>query len=523
MPAFRTVSLSGALLLAGLSGLSEDASAVIPQEGVRVAVIGAASGADYNLNVVHTLMLQSRGFGMPDIDDSLPRAAYEIAIVDMYDAAAETPRTEDLSSYDVLLVYNDVAFADPIAMGDVVATLIEGGTSVVLAGDSVDTTLGLQGRFALQNQSPVLYGNAAAPESHLSISALDPADEWLSGPTRGITPEWGVVEIDGGQASYHVEGLVAKAQAEVTHTWSDGEPAVILQDPAIPSHGHVAVVNVFPPSDDVDPNSWEHATHVGKLLVQTILWTQGHTRTYGFCMEFDPVDGWFPQLIPPLNQPPPPFCQFCQIGVAMGDVATRIACRDAAVDCLPTGNPVECTQFLDPRTELGAVTENKQTYQDLNCNGIDIFDEPTFDPNIDPQCLSNIDPNTGQPYDNNDYYHDFNRFTCDYVTDGFDPDHDLLSAGSVTILEADGTNIAEVVNLACDNCPEYYNPNQFDWDLDGVGDLCDNCPYVVNPPQPGIGQLDSDMDELGDACDNCILVANPDQWDQDDDGNGDVH
>jgi hypothetical protein len=98
-----------------------------------------------------------------------------------------------------------------------------------------------------------------------------------------------------------------------------------------------------------------------------------------------------------------------------------------------------------------------------------------------------------------------------------------------------------------DNCVDTYNPDQADWNFDGVGDACekckdydqdgvcdteDNCVQVANPDQ-----ADSDADGIGDACDpcndrdqdgvcdpndNCIDVPNPDQVDSDNDGIGDA-
>ncbi|PIO37621.1 hypothetical protein AB205_0172440, partial [Aquarana catesbeiana] len=46
-----------------------------------------------------------------------------------------------------------------------------------------------------------------------------------------------------------------------------------------------------------------------------------------------------------------------------------------------------------------------------------------------------------------------------------------------------------------DNCPLLFNPRQFDYDKDEVGDRCDNCPYVHNP-----AQIDTDNNGEGDAC-----------------------
>jgi len=111
-----------------------------------------------------------------------------------------------------------------------------------------------------------------------------------------------------------------------------------------------------------------------------------------------------------------------------------------------------------------------------------------------------------------------------------------------------------------DNCPGVFNPNQEDFDSDGIGDVCDdctdtdgdhygnpgfsyntcpddNCPFIDNHTQD-----DSDNDNVGDACDdcpgyddnvdydgdlhpdgcdNCVFNYNPDQEDSNGDDIGD--
>lgn len=119
------------------------------------------------------------------------------------------------------------------------------------------------------------------------------------------------------------------------------------------------------------------------------------------------------------------------------------------------------------------------------------------------------------------------------MTCASDPDHDNLG-------------------FACDNADERFNPDQSDFDSDGIGDVIDLCPTVAGanntadsdgdgigndcdscrhtttfynvasfPLQgwqqvrniPDIGDLDGDG--IGDACDNCIAVPNCEAYDVD--------
>lgn len=63
------------------------------------------------------------------------------------------------------------------------------------------------------------------------------------------------------------------------------------------------------------------------------------------------------------------------------------------------------------------------------------------------------------------------------------------------IHEESKNSLTTIISPQQDNCPLLYNPRQFDFDKDEVGDRCDNCPYEHNP-----AQIDTDHNGEGDAC-----------------------
>jgi len=80
---------------------------------------------------------------------------------------------------------------------------------------------------------------------------------------------------------------------------------------------------------------------------------------------------------------------------------------------------------------------------------------------------------------------------------GADPDRDFVGT------EVEGTREGGM----CDNCPEVFNPDQSNGDMDALGDACDPCPRDFS-----VG-ADADADGADDACDNCLDLANPLQED----------
>ncbi|MDO4880538.1 MAG: thrombospondin type 3 repeat-containing protein [Capnocytophaga sp.] len=128
---------------------------------------------------------------------------------------------------------------------------------------------------------------------------------------------------------------------------------------------------------------------------------------------------------------------------------------------------------------------------------------------------------------------------CMFVANPDQADFDNDGIGDVCDDDKDGDNVRD----SYDNCPDIPNTDQKDTDGDGKGDVCDddidgdgipnaqdNCPTKYNPDQKdtdndGIGDIcsgDMDNDKVIDENDNCPQTYNPDQKDTDGDGIGDV-
>jgi hypothetical protein len=520
--------------------------------GYRVAIVGAASDPAMHIAVRDHMMLADRMLGAPH-PLPMPRPAYGIARVDVYDATNSTPTLPEVATPDVVFVYAEqgVPFANADAVGDLVASLVEGGAGLVIAGDALSSANFLGGRFETQALSPVLPGTSTSA-ANLGLQALDPVDAWPPGPVIGHQSLWSV-RFDDFADGEHVSGLTPIRSAVTIAEYTNGEPLLITSEPALAGHGRVAALNVNPFPDDVDPGSWDLDDDIDQLIANTVLWSAGFERRVGMCVE-EGVGGLTPIYADQLHIAratalvSEELDQYTLRGLGEGtmSVDTVLEWGNLPKPWMTPVLPLRCNtddQCGEPslpfNTVRCATVENLDIFQDLNCNGISVENEPLID-NSSQECQANVDPATGLPYDNNDYYFDYFRFECRYVTDGFDADEDLLSAGTITVVPDGGYLPKETFTLSCDNCGDVYNPNQYDMDFiayfsqrevftwgamanipDGLGDACDPMPVVdATAFMPLGGYDDIDGDGFADAIDNCRDIPNTDQYDDDLDGLG---
>jgi hypothetical protein len=82
------------------------------------------------------------------------KAHANVAVVDTFDAFNNTPTLSQLQSYDLVFTVGSMGYKDRAALGDVLASYVDGGGVVVQTGTDWLTDYSVQGRWATQGYSP---------------------------------------------------------------------------------------------------------------------------------------------------------------------------------------------------------------------------------------------------------------------------------------------------------------------------------------------------------------------------------
>ncbi len=82
----------------------------------------------------------------------------DITLVDYFDARLATPSLAQLLAYDVVFVFSNFGFLDPVALGDVLADYVDAGGGVVSAEGAFSSGYDLQGRFITGGYSAFIAG-----------------------------------------------------------------------------------------------------------------------------------------------------------------------------------------------------------------------------------------------------------------------------------------------------------------------------------------------------------------------------
>lgn len=166
-------------------------------------------------------------------------------LVDTFEASTSTPTLAMLMPYDSVLVYTNIDFPDPVAIGDVLADYFDGGGRVVVAPGASCSGFGIAGRFVTDNYLVMTMGFANPnPDPMVIIESNSPL----------------MVDVTELTVELHCDGDPVSGAKVVASLSTSGDPLVVRG--MVNGRGRVDV-NFFP-----SPGVW---TGDGAALLRNAL------------------------------------------------------------------------------------------------------------------------------------------------------------------------------------------------------------------------------------------------------------
>ncbi|UCD36956.1 MAG: choice-of-anchor D domain-containing protein [Fidelibacterota bacterium] len=173
-----------------------------------------------------------------------------------------TPTLAELQAFDAVIVWKNYTYLDQIALGDNLASYVDGGGGVVLAvfesGGMLDRMLG--GRWASEEYYVISRSPSQTGQVTLGTIAV---------PDHPIMS--GVYSLDGGTYSYRPSTTSLTEGSTLIASWSDGIPLAAVKDL---SGVNRADLGLFPPSSDII-TSWLVGTDGDLLMANALVWVAG--------------------------------------------------------------------------------------------------------------------------------------------------------------------------------------------------------------------------------------------------------
>ncbi|OQC03963.1 MAG: hypothetical protein BWX80_02638 [Candidatus Hydrogenedentes bacterium ADurb.Bin101] len=242
-------------LLNGASGASLSVSPVtldfaVPVEGVETQQVTLENTLDFPVSwtsgTARVLFVCADSPG-PFLDAL--RGAAGIGVVDYFDARYETPELPILLPYDVVLVANNYAFQDPVAIGNVLADYVDGGGKVIHAAVTSGGGWNIAGRF-LTGGYMAFSADATPTYTTRTLGAYDAAHPIMAGISALENFfNWNVSLVYGSV-------LIA--------SWTGGLPMVATKGPSIVG------INLF-----IAGSNPLHSGDVAQLFRNAVLWLRG--------------------------------------------------------------------------------------------------------------------------------------------------------------------------------------------------------------------------------------------------------
>lgn len=226
------------------------------RQGVKTSVTGlsAAIVASAASDVASPWFTEAR--------DTLLNSGF-FPTVTVIDAGQTTPSLNELLTFDVVLVWSNLAFQDSTLLGDHLGQYVNRGGGVVVAVFATSSTTA--GRFLAGRWSSLGYEIIPSGSGNLTGSAtlgtiLQPAHPTMIG----------ITSFAGGSLSFRAMTPVVLPPAQRIAEWSDGATLVASREDTV---GARVDLGFYPPSDNVDSiagNYWNPTTDGAQLLINSV-------------------------------------------------------------------------------------------------------------------------------------------------------------------------------------------------------------------------------------------------------------
>jgi hypothetical protein len=208
------------------------------------------------------------------------RSTNLFSAVDIFDTNTGTPTLAQLQTYDAVLVYSDIGFQDPIALGNVLADYVDSGGGVVCSPfDYLNSfpNITLAGRWLTGNYQIMLQ----TPSFQVGAATLG-AEVYAGHPILS-----GVASFSGGSSSYRVTGSALNTGGFTIASWSTGD-ILAAASTKLPNR---ADLNFYPPSSNARDDFWSTATDGALLMGNALVYV---CKPYIACVAADDFDADVP-------------------------------------------------------------------------------------------------------------------------------------------------------------------------------------------------------------------------------------
>lgn len=248
-----------------------DPEAVVAEDGARdllalESIASVLTAPERGVKIDSTLHVAVCGANYTDRQTDIQTKLIdtgEFASVSLIYLDSVTPTLAELQAFDSVIVYFNRAYADAVALGDVMADYVDSGGGVVCmvfeVGASVNTSMG--GRWEAGDY--ILMDRASNARQHAYLGAIhEPGHPILNG----------VSSFDGGPNGAQPATTTVYPGVTLVAEWSNGHPLIATRN----VNGSQRVdLAFYPPSADVISGWWNPATDGDLLMANALIYAAG--------------------------------------------------------------------------------------------------------------------------------------------------------------------------------------------------------------------------------------------------------